>query len=73
MTTLTIRKKLTNYLQVSDENKVKAIYTLLEHDIKENGTATIEGYNKEIDESLAQASTGNYITQAEMEKQAATW
>jgi len=30
---------------------------------------SIEQYNKEIDEALAEAEAGNYITQEEMEKQ----
>jgi predicted transcriptional regulator len=34
---------------------------------------SIEQYNKEIDEVLAQSEAGNYITQEEMEKQAAKW
>ncbi|MDB5278404.1 MAG: hypothetical protein JWR61_3359 [Ferruginibacter sp.] len=34
---------------------------------------SIEQYNKEIEEALEQAEAGNYITQEEMEKQAAKW
>jgi hypothetical protein len=34
---------------------------------------SIEQYNKEIDEALAEAEAGNYITQDEMEKRAAKW
>ena len=33
----------------------------------------MEQYNKEIDEALAEEAAGNYITQEEMEKQAAKW
>ena len=38
MTTTAIKKKLTNYLQVADDKKIKAIYTMVEDDIitKEN-------------------------------------
>jgi len=38
MTTLTIRKKLISYLADADDSTVKAIYTLLKNDIKEEGT-----------------------------------
>lgn len=37
MTTTAIRKKLLNYLADADDAKVKAIYTLLERDIQEEG------------------------------------
>ena len=38
MTTLTIRKKLMNYLADADDNTVKAIYTLLKIDNKDEPT-----------------------------------
>jgi hypothetical protein len=38
MATLTIRQKLLSYLADAEENKVKAIYTLLERDIDEDGS-----------------------------------
>lgn len=34
---------------------------------------TIEQYNKEIDEALAEEAAGNYITQEEMEKKVNKW
>lgn len=73
MTTLAIRKKLSDYLQIADDKKVKAMYALLEDDIKQFENVSIEEYNKEIDEALAEANTGSYITQEQMEKQAARW
>jgi len=36
-TTLSIRQKLMAYLADADDSKVKAIYTLLEREIKEEG------------------------------------
>lgn len=73
MTTLAIRKKLSDYLQIADDKKVKAMYALLEDDIKQFENVSIEEYNKEIDEALAEANTGSYITREQMEKQAARW
>jgi hypothetical protein len=35
MTTLTIRQKLMTYLADADDSKVKAMYTLLENDIRD--------------------------------------
>jgi hypothetical protein len=33
MTTTAIREKLVNYLQIADEKKIKAIYTMVEDEI----------------------------------------
>ena len=73
MTTLAIRQKLSAYLQVADDKKVKAMYALLEDDIKMGENTSIEQYNKEIDEALVEAEAGDFITQAEMEKEASKW
>ena len=35
MTTTTIRKKLADYINVADDKKIKAIYTLLENEIED--------------------------------------
>ena len=35
MTTLAIRQQLHNYLEVADDKKIKAIYTMMEEEIKE--------------------------------------
>ncbi len=48
MTTVAIRKKLTAYMQVADEKKIKAMYALLESDIEQE---EIE-YPKEFKASL---------------------
>ena len=73
MTIVAIRKKLSDYLQIADDKKVKAIYALLEDDIKQFENVSLEEYNEEIEEALTESNKGNYITQAQMEKQAATW
>ncbi len=36
MKTATIRQQLQSYLEVADEKKINAIYTMVEDDIKEN-------------------------------------
>jgi flagellar basal body rod protein FlgB len=41
MATLTIRQKLITYLADADDSKIKAIYTLLESDIKDENTVNL--------------------------------
>lgn len=55
MTTITIRKKLTDYINIADDKKVKAIYTLLENEIEE------EEYDKWNDQ--------NFVTEMSRSKQ----
>ena len=68
MTAVTIRKKLANYMQLADEKKIKAIYTLLEDEIEQDGRISLEQYNKEIDEAEAEFANGEYITHEAMVK-----
>ena len=73
MTTLAIREKLSNYMQVADDKKVKEMYALLKDDIKQEERISIEQYNNEIDDAVAEVKAGKYVTQAEMEKIASKW
>ncbi len=73
MTTVAIRQKLSAYLQVADDKKVKAMYALLEDDIKSSESISLEQYNKELQEALAEADAGNFITHEEMKKRIAKW
>lgn len=48
MTTLTIRQKLMTYLADADDNKVKAIYTLLEKEIQEEESFVLSDEQMQI-------------------------
>lgn len=73
MTTVAIRKKLSNYLQVADEKKIKAIYALLEDDINQGGRISLEQYNKEIDEAMEEIKRGEVVTHEEVVKMSKNW
>lgn len=49
MTTTAIREKLVNYLQVADDKKVKAIYTMVEDDINTQANDWDEDFIKELE------------------------
>ena len=48
MTTTTIREKLADYLQVADEKKLKAIYTMVEDEINTLANDWDDDFMKEL-------------------------
>ena len=73
MTALTIRKELSDYIQIADEKQIRAIYTLLKKDIEENKRISIEQYNQELEEAEAEYENGEYISHEEMTKRVKQW
>ena len=49
MTTTAIREKLVNYLQVADEKKLKAIYTMVEDEINTSANDWDDDFMKELE------------------------
>ena len=49
MTASTIRQSLHNYLEIADEKKIKAIYTMVEEEIKSNSFVYTDSLKKELD------------------------
>lgn len=50
MTTAAIREKLVNYLQVADEKKLKAIYTMVEDEINTAANDWDDDFMKELEQ-----------------------
>lgn len=73
MTNLAIRKKLSDYLQIVDDKKVKAMYALLEDNIKIMENVILEEYNKEIEEAEEEYYKGNFITHDAMLTEINRW
>ena len=70
-------QKLQNYFVQLNETEKKSVLLLLKTFLaartKPDTPISLERYNNEIDEALAESESGNYITQAEMEQHAAKW
>jgi hypothetical protein len=73
MTTSAIREKLSNYIQVAQDKKVKAFYEILKDEIQKYDCITIKKYNKEINKAEKEFKKGKYISQKKMEKIASKW
>ncbi len=72
-----LEQEWSSYFVQLNEVERKSVLLMLKKNLNrriENASRiSIEQYNKEIDEALAEAEGGNYITQYEMEKNAAKW
>jgi putative addiction module component (TIGR02574 family) len=59
MSIATIRQKLHNYLEVADDKKVKAIYTMMEAEIEENELVYTTELKDELDRRNNDYKSGN--------------
>lgn len=70
MSTRAIRQRLHNYLEVADDKKVKALYTIIEDEIEKSAMEYTDAFKKELDQRYAYyKSGGKMITAAEGNKQ----
>lgn len=70
MTTVAIRKKLTDYLKVANEKKIKAIYALVADEIDQPELEYTDELKTELDNRLNDYNkSGNMITAAAAKKQ----
>jgi hypothetical protein len=73
MTTLAIREKLSNYMQVAEDKKVKAIYEILKNEVERYERLTIKKFNKELKKAEKDFNKGKFISKKKMEKIASKW
>ena len=70
-------KEWQKYFVQLNEAEKKSVLLMLKIFLQRRGEdvkrTSIEQYNKEIDEALAEVEEGDYISQDEMEKIAAKW
>jgi hypothetical protein len=58
MTTANIRQQLHSYLEIADDEKVKAFYTLMKEDIEESGVEYTPELKAELDNQYAAYKNG---------------
>lgn len=64
MTTVTIRKKLSDYLKIADDKKVKAIYALVADEIEHSELAYSDELKAELDTRLDDYKKGGKMVTA---------
>lgn len=64
MATSGIRQKLHNYLEIADDKKVKAIYTMMEEDIEKSAIEYTDDFKKELDRRHAYYKSGGKMVSA---------
>ena len=70
MSTSAIRQKLHSYLEVADDKKVKALYTMVEDEIGKSAVEYTDDFKKELDRRYAYyKSGGKMVSAAETNKQ----
>jgi len=62
MTTAAIRKKLTDYLKVADEQKIKAIYTMVKDEIDTEVNDWSPAFIKELERRRKEVVSGTAET-----------
>jgi hypothetical protein len=71
MNTTSIRQQLHSYLEVADDKKIKAFYTLMKSDIEESGVEYTNDLKTELDSRYNSHKSGKskMITASESKKQ----
>ena len=59
--------------KVEDLSLLQAIKAVLHYGMKNEGRISIDQYNRELDEANARIDSGKFITQEDLEKEAAQW
>jgi hypothetical protein len=70
MTTAAIRQHLHSYLEIADDKKVKALYTMMKEDIEESGLEYTPELKAELDSDYAAYKKGQtkMVSSAESKK-----
>ncbi len=64
MNTTIIRQRLHHYLDTADDRKIKALYVMVEEELKETMTIYSEELKAELDDRIANYLNGGKMTSA---------
>jgi hypothetical protein len=73
MNTTAIRNRLSNFMQIADDKKVKGLYALLEDDMQEGERISVSQYNKEINAAMEEVKRGEVYSHEEVVKMSKKW
>ncbi len=73
MNATAIREKLSSYIQIADDKKLKAVYTLLEDDIMDGERISIAQYNNEINEAIEEIKKREVYSHVEVVEMSKKW
>lgn len=69
MNTTTIKEQLHNYLEIADDKKLKAFYTMVEDEIIRTSVSYSEEFKRELDNRVNQYLNGQkMVTPSEINK-----
>ncbi|MBW7891595.1 MAG: hypothetical protein H3C48_11345 [Chitinophagaceae bacterium] len=69
MSSATIKEQLHNYLEIADDRKLRAIYTMVEDEIRESTVEYSDEFKAELDRRVNHyLNGGKMVTPAEMNK-----
>lgn len=76
MATPSLNTERIKYFSLLTPTQKRSVLTLIKSFVTpgiKSGRISIEQYNHEIQEAMAEAAAGDYITQEELEKESASW
>jgi hypothetical protein len=76
MATPSLNTELIKYFSLLTPTQKKSVLTLIKSFVTpeiKSGRVSIDQYNKEIQEAMAEAAAGDYVTQEDLEKESASW
>lgn len=73
MNTTALRQRLSNFMQIADDKKIKGLYALLEDDIHEFERISVSQYNKELEEAMQEVKRGDVYSHEEVVKMSKKW
>ncbi|MGB7393954.1 MAG: hypothetical protein WA913_06140 [Pricia sp.] len=73
MATLDLRQSVLDYVKNADNQFLKLVKAMAENYHGDNDRISIEQYNRELDESIAQIERGEFYTHEEMGERIKKW